>query len=128
MSKGDTFENDWLKLIFNAVAIANIADNAASGPLTSLYMGLCTGDPGEAGNQQTSEAAYTSYVRKDVARTGGGHTVSANSVSPGADVDFAAGTGTPSPAETVTYFTTGTVASTGITPTYAIGEIDVTED
>jgi hypothetical protein len=30
MSKGDTFENDLLKLIFNATAIANIADNAAS--------------------------------------------------------------------------------------------------
>ena len=30
MSKGDTFENDWLKLVFNATAIANLADNAAA--------------------------------------------------------------------------------------------------
>ncbi len=26
-TKGDTFENDWMKLIFNATPIANIADN-----------------------------------------------------------------------------------------------------
>ena len=32
--KGSTFDNDLLKLIFNGVAIAGIADNAASGPLT----------------------------------------------------------------------------------------------
>ena len=30
MSKGNTFENDLLLLIFNATGIANIADNAAS--------------------------------------------------------------------------------------------------
>ena len=29
MSKGNTFENDLLLLIFNATAIGNIADNAA---------------------------------------------------------------------------------------------------
>jgi hypothetical protein len=33
-AKGNTFENDILKLIFNATAIANIADNAAASPLT----------------------------------------------------------------------------------------------
>ena len=27
--KASTYENDWLKLLFNAVAIANIADNAS---------------------------------------------------------------------------------------------------
>jgi hypothetical protein len=36
VSKGDTFENDLVKLIFNATAIANIADNASSSPLTNL--------------------------------------------------------------------------------------------
>lgn len=63
MSKGNTFENDWLLLIFNATAIANIADNAASAPLTNLYVSLHTADPGEAGDQTTNEAAYTSYAR-----------------------------------------------------------------
>ena len=32
MSKGDTFENDWLKLIFNATAIADLAENDTSSP------------------------------------------------------------------------------------------------
>jgi hypothetical protein len=42
MSKGDTFENDLLKLIFNATAIANMADNARtslSGAGKILYSG-----------------------------------------------------------------------------------------
>jgi hypothetical protein len=49
MSKSNAFENDLLKLIFNATAIANLADNAASSPLTNLYVSLHTADPGEAG-------------------------------------------------------------------------------
>lgn len=93
MSKGDTFENDVLKLIFNATAIANIADNAASSPLTNLSVALHTADPGEAGTQTTSEATYTSYVRVSVARTSGGWTVTGNSVSPAAAITFAACTG-----------------------------------
>lgn len=93
MSKGDTFENDFLKLIFNATAIAGIADNAASSPLTNLFVAMHTADPGEAGTQATSEAAYTSYARATVARTSGGWTVTANSVSPVANIDFPAGTG-----------------------------------
>jgi hypothetical protein len=48
MSKGNTFENDLLKLIFNATAIANLADNASSSPFTNLYVSLHTSDPGEA--------------------------------------------------------------------------------
>ena len=49
MSKGDTTENDLLKLIFNATPIANLADNAATSPLTQLAVALHTGDPGEGG-------------------------------------------------------------------------------
>lgn len=107
-SKGDTFENDLLKLIFNATAIANIADNAASSPLTNLYASLHTADPGETGSQTTSEAAYTSYARVAVARTTGGFTVTANSVSPVANVDFPAGTGGSG---TATHFAIGTASS-----------------
>lgn len=93
MSIGDTFENDLLKLIFNATPIANIADNAAASPLTNLYVSLHTADPGESGNQTTSEISYTSYVRTAVARTSGGWTVSANTVVPVANIDFVTGTG-----------------------------------
>lgn len=110
MSKGDTFENDWLKLIFNATAIANIADNASSSPLTNLYVSLHTADPGEAGSQLTSEVTYTSYARVAVARTSGGWTVTSSSVSPAATISFPAGTGGSG---TVTHFGVGTVTTGG---------------
>lgn len=108
MSKGNTFENDVLKLIFTATAIGNIADNAATSPLTNLYVSLHTGDPGEAGDQTTSECAYTSYARVAVARSGSGFTVSGNSVSPAANIDFPTASGGT---ETVTHFAIGTATS-----------------
>lgn len=109
MSIGNTFENDLAKLIFTATAIANIADNAATSPLTNIYVSLHTADPGEAGDQTTSEATYTSYARVAVARTTSGWTVTNNSVSPAANISFAAGTGGSG---TVTHFAVGS-ASTG---------------
>ena len=108
MSKGNTFENDLLKLIFNTTAIANMADNAATSPLTSLYVSLHTADPGEAGDQTTSETSYTGYARVAVARTTGGWTVTNNSVSPVANIDFGAWT---AGAGTITHFGVGTAAS-----------------
>lgn len=108
MSAGNTFENDILKLIFNATAIANIADNAASSPLTNLYISLHTSDPGEAGDQTTNETSYTSYARVAVARTSGGWTVTNNSVSPVATISFPACTGSTA---TITHFAVGTASS-----------------
>ena len=107
MSKGNTFENDLLKMIFNADAIANICDNASSSPLTNLYLSLHTADPGEAGDQTTSEVAYTSYERKAVARSSAGFTVSTNSVVLAANQDFVAGTGGSG---TASHFAVGTAA------------------
>ena len=108
MAKGATFDNDWLKLIFNATAIANIADNAASSPLTNLYVALHTADPTSAGNQTTSEATYTGYARVAVARTSGGFTVTTNSVSPVATISFPACSGGTN---TITNFSIGTASS-----------------
>ena len=108
MSKGDIFENDWLKLVFNATPIANLADNAATAPLTNLFVALHTADPGEAGTQATSEATYTGYARVPVARTTAGWTVTGNSVSPVANISFPAGTGGSG---IVTYFSVGAAAS-----------------
>ncbi len=108
MSKGNTFENDWLKLVFNATAIANIADNAASSPLTNLFVAAHTADPGEAGDQTTSEATYTSYARATVARTSGGWTVTANSVSPVSAISWPACTGGTN---TITHFSVGVATS-----------------
>lgn len=125
MSKGNTFENDLLKLIFNATAIANIADNAASSPLTSLYLSLHTADPGEGGSQNTSECAYGSYARVAVARSAGGFTVSGASVVLAATMAFPTAT---SGSETATYAGIGTdssgagklLYSGAISPTIAI--------
>jgi hypothetical protein len=107
--KSDTFENDALKLIFNATAIANIADNAASAPLTSLYVTLHTADPTDAGTQTSSETGYTGYARVAIARTSGGWTVTGNSVSPVANVDF--GECTASCSGTITNWCVGTASS-----------------
>lgn len=108
MSKGNVFENDFLLLIFNAVAIANIADNAATAPITSIFYSLATSDPGEAADQTTNEIVYTGYARVAVARTAGGHTVTANSMSPVANIDFPPSTSGPA---TGTHFTAGTLTS-----------------
>lgn len=143
MSKGDTFENDLLKLIFNATPIANLADNAASSPLTNLFVSLHTADPGDSGNQTTSETAYGSYVRVAVARTTAGWTVAtAGSTSPVNNIDFpSCSSGTA----TITHAAVGTAASgagkilysgpvtpsiavsTGITPRLGLASA-VTED
>jgi hypothetical protein len=106
--KGSTFDNDLLKLIFNATAIGNIADNAASAPLTTLYCSLHTSTPGAGGNQQTNEAAYTSYSRVAVARNSGGWTVSGAAVVPAATISFPAATGG---SETETFWAIGTAPS-----------------
>jgi len=142
MSKGNTFENDLLELIFNGTAIANIADDASTSPLTDLYVALHTGDPGEAGDQTTNECAYTSYARVAVARTSGGWTVTGNSVSPASNIDFPAATGGT---ETATHVSIGTDStgtgkilyygslsptisiSTGVTPRIGTGST-ITED
>lgn len=109
MSKGNTFENDFLKLIFNATAIADLAQDDGSSPATTLTVALHTADPGEAGDQTTNETAYTGYARVAVARTSGGWTVTNNSVSPVANIDF--GECTASPGAAITHFSVGTGVS-----------------
>lgn len=131
MSKSNTFEEDILKLIFNGTAIANIADNAASAPLTNLFLALHTADPGESGVQTTNEVAYTGYARVAVARTAGGWVVTGNSVSPAAAIEF--GEMTAGTAGTATYASIGTASSGGgkilyrgaLTPSisYAVGVV-----
>jgi len=139
MSFGNTFENDLMKLIFNGTAIANIADNAASSPLTNLYVSLHTADPGEAGDQTTSEATYTSYARVAVSRDSGGWTVSSNTVTNAALIQFPQATGGTN---TITHFAIGTASSStgkvlargalsaslsvssGIQPQFAAGDLD----
>jgi hypothetical protein len=146
MSKGNTFENDLLLLIFNNTAAALIGDASGLQPSAtagSLYVSLHTGDPGEAGTQTTNECAYTSYARVAVARSGAGWTVSGNAVTNAALVQFPQCTGG---SETATYFAIGTASSgtgkvlyrgalsaslaisSGIQPQFGAGDLDGTED
>lgn len=126
MSKSNVFENDLLSLIFNGTAISGLADNAASSPLTNLFIALHTSDPGEAGNQSTGEISYTGYSRVSVARTSGGWTITTNSVSPVAAIEFGEMTG--GTGGTATHASIGTASSGSgkilysgaLTPTVAV--------
>lgn len=106
MGISDNTENNIMKLIFNATAWANVADNASASPLTNIHVALATADPGDTGTMSTSEATYTSYARQNVSRASGsgGWTVTANSVSPFGAITFPAGTGGSG---TVTHFSVG---------------------
>jgi hypothetical protein len=110
-SKSNGYEVDILKLYFQAVAIANIADNAASSPATNIFVGLHTADPGETGSN-SNETAYTGYARQQVARTTGGWSVTSGDpsfASPVANIDF--GICTASPGAAITH---ATVARTNV--------------
>lgn len=119
--KGSTFCNDFLQLVFKAVGIANIADNASSSPLTNLYFAIHTADPTAGGNATSNECNYTGYARVAVARPAG-FTVVGNSVSPAATVSFPACTGGTNSA---TYFSV-TTASSGATKLLYVGPISPT--
>ena len=136
MSMGNTTENDLMKLFFNADALSWDGN-------TNLYVSLHTGDPGEGGNQTTSECAYGSYARVTVARSSSGFTVSGNSVQNTALIQFPQCT---SGSETATYFAIGTATSgagqiivsgalsaslaisSGIQPQFAAGALTGTAD
>ncbi len=147
MSLSNPAETALLNLLFGNSAWTNIGDAAGLLPSAapgSFHISLHTGDPGEAGNQATSEAAYTGYARIAVARSGAGFTVSGNNVSNAALVTF--GEKTAGGDETITHFGIGTdssgagnlilsgaltaslLVSNGITPEFPIGDLDVNAD
>ena len=146
MSASNAFETALLSLIFENANAANVGDaTGLRGSSTAgvFYISLHTGDPGEGGNQTTSEATYTSYARVSVARSTAGWTVSGNSVSNDAAINFPAATGGTN---TITYFGIGSdssgsgnlfmsgaldsslAVSSGITPSFAIGALTATLD
>lgn len=143
MPKSTLTCNKLLALLFNATAWANIADNAASSPATSLYLSLHTADPGVGNDQTTNETAYTNYGRVAVVRTTSGWTVpSSGATSNAALVQFAQ---CGASGATITHVAIGTASSgagtvlyagalssslavaNGIQPQFAIGALDVTE-
>lgn len=153
MSLGNTAETDLLKLIFQNTNWANVGDaTGLRGSTTagSFYISLHTADPGEAGGQTTSEAAYASYARVAVARSAGGWTVSGTAPTQAANAAIVSfpqcSSGGP---ETETYFVvgrdssgageclfigqitspaTGLIVAANITPSFAIGALVCTAD
>ena len=146
MSISNNFETSLLQHILQNADIANIGDaTGLRGSTTpgSLYVALHTADPGEAGNQSTSEANYTGYARVAVARSAGGWSVAGNVGSNAAAVGFPAAT---AGSNTITHFSIGTASSgagvlllsgaltgslavsAGITPSFAAGALTVNAD
>lgn len=126
--KSDQYEADILRLLLNATAIANVADNAATSPLTQLWVSLHTADPQagatEGSAQTTSEATYTGYARVAVARTSGGWTITTNgsgvtSASPVASITFPVAT---AGSNVITHFAVGS-ASTGAGRIFYAGNV-----
>jgi hypothetical protein len=149
MSLSNASESDILKLIFQNVNFANVGDaTGLRGSTTagSFFIALHTADPGEAGDQTTSEATFTGYARVAVARSSGGWTVSGTAptqVANAAAINFALCT---AGSNTITFFSVGVVTSgaseivcsgaltaslsvsNGITASFAIGALTVTAD
>lgn len=146
MSATNALETKLLEHYFQNTNAANIGDAAgllAAAAAGSVYISLHTADPGETGTQTTSEATYTGYARKAVARSGAGWTVAGNTADNAAAVTFDPCT---AGSNTITYFGIGSAlsgagnldfkglltaslaVSAGITPSFAIGTLDVTCD
>lgn len=146
MSATNVFENGLLSLIFENANYANVGDaTGLRGSSTAgvFYISLHTANPNETGTQTTSEAAYTSYARQSVARSTSGWTVNTGVADNDSAINFPAATGG---SETETHFgigsdvsgagnlflwgalTAGLAVSSGITPSFAAGALDVTLD
>lgn len=149
MSRTNAAETAYLTLLFINTSWANIGD--ATGLVKStadgvFYISLHTADPGEAGDQTTSEATYTPYARVSVARGAAQWTVAGTTpttVDNDNVIPFAEAT---AGSETITHVGIGTDASgagnllwsgaldtsravsSGITPSFAAGELNVTAD
>lgn len=145
MTKSDTWEGGLLDLVFLNTDFTGLGDaGGLRGSVTpgSIYVSLHTGDPGDTGNQTTSECTYTGYGRVAVARSGSGWTRSGDTTDNVAAIVFGACT---AGSETATHFgigtdstgtgklmysgalTAGLAISSGITPQFAIGDCNVQE-
>jgi hypothetical protein len=144
MSATNSFEASVIALYFNGTAHADLAQNDGSSPATAFYVSLHTADPGEAGSQNTSEAAYTGYSRVSVNRDNTGFTCSGNAASNTAQISF--GQCTASPGSDITHvglglsssgagtllftlaLTNPVAMSVGATPIFPVGDLEFTAD
>ena len=143
MPKSTATCNSIINLMYRATAWANVADNAASSPLTNTYVALHTADLTAGTNSQAqNETAYTDYARQAVARSTGWDAASGGATANAATISFPQCGVTGS---TLTHVSTGVGASgatavwhygalnsslavsSGITPQFAAGALTVTE-
>jgi hypothetical protein len=129
MSLSNAFESDVLKLLLQNANIANLGDATGvrgSSTAGNLYMALHTADPGEAGDQTTSEATYGSYVRQAIPRTSSDWDVTGTAPTQGANhnqITFpAASSPTPPTVQTLTHFSLG-FASSGASEIFVSGPL-----
>lgn len=148
MSATNVMENGLLSLIFENANYANIGDaTGLRGSSTAgvFYVGLHTADPGETGSQTTNETSYTNYLRSggSVARSTSGWSVAAGVCDNDAPITYAA---CGASGATITHFgigsdstgdgnlflkgalTSSLAVSSGITPSFAAGALDITLD
>jgi hypothetical protein len=104
MSMSTAFANALLLHYFNNSAHATVGDASGLQPSAvagSMYVHLHTADPGAGGTSSTSAATFGGYAAKAAARSGAGWTVSTNTVTNAATVQFDECT---SGSETITHF------------------------
>lgn len=114
--KTNAFETSFLALVLQNANIANIGDATGlrgSSTAGSLYLALHTADPAEAGTQATSEVAYTGYARVAIVRSASGFTVTGDTGTNFADINFVMAPSGTTP-QTATHWSLG-VASSGST-------------
>lgn len=143
MPKSTPTCNSIVNLMYRATAWANVADNAASSPLTNTYVGLHTADLTAGTNSQAeNETAYTNYARVAVARSTGWDAASGGATDNAATISFAQ---CGASGATLTHVSTGVgasgatavwhygalnsslVVSSGITPQFSAGALTITE-
>lgn len=146
MSATNAFETSLLGLIFTNVDAANVGDAAGlqnSAAAGVFWISLHTADPGEAGDQTTNETVYTNYLRQDEARDTVQWTITNNIADNDNAIPFPAcgvtgatltnfGLGSANVAAGNLFLkgalTASLVVSSGITPSFAAGALDVTLD
>lgn len=90
MPKGTATCNNFLNLLYRRVAWANVADDAASSPITQIKMRLATASYVASDNGAANEATYTNYAAVDVPRsTSGWDAASGGAIQNTDPVEFA---------------------------------------
>jgi hypothetical protein len=144
MSATNVLENGLLSLLFENANYANVGDGVGlRGSTTAgvFWIGLHTADPTETGTQTSSETSYTSYARVSVARSTAGWSVASGVADNDAAITFAQcgvtgatishvgiGSDTSGAGNLFLKGTASLVVSTGVTPQFAAGALDISLD